>query len=57
MKKITLITACLSLFDATYVQTNKTTDTTETTGNDLSPEMKTYYSDYLIDMAYRKFYF
>lgn len=51
MKKITLIAACLSLFDATYVQTNKTTDTTETTGNDLSPEMKTYYSDYLIDMA------
>lgn len=31
--------------------TNKTTDTTATTGNDLSGEMKTYYSDYLIDNA------
>ena len=31
--------------------TNKTTDTTATTGNDLSVEMKTYYSDYLIDLA------
>lgn len=30
---------------------NKTTDTTATTGNDLSYEMKTFYSDYLIDMA------
>lgn len=29
--------------------TNVTTSTTE--GNDLSPEMKTYYSDYLIDLA------
>ena len=28
---------------------NKTTS--NTTGNDLSPEMKTYYSDYLIDLA------
>lgn len=46
-----LIYPVLNLFDPTYVQTNKTTDTTATTGNDLSPEMKTYYSDYLIDMA------
>ena len=37
----------LNLFD----NTNKTTDTTATTGNDLSVEMKTYYSDYLIDLA------
>ena len=51
MKKITLIKAVLNLFDPTYVQTNKTTDTAATTGNELSPEMKTYYSDYLIDMA------
>lgn len=34
-----------------YLPTNKTTDTTANTGNDLSVEMKTYYSDYLIDMA------
>lgn len=37
----------LNLFN----NTNKTTDTTATTGNDLSVEMKTYYSDYLIDLA------
>jgi len=30
---------------------NKTTDTAATTGNELLPEMKTYYSDYLIDLA------
>ena len=41
----------LDLFDPTYVQTNKTTDTAATTYNDLSGEMKTFYSDYLIDMA------
>ena len=38
----------LALFDG---NTNKTTDTTATTGNNLSPEMKTYYSAYLIDNA------
>lgn len=43
--------ARLDLFDASYVQTNKTTDTAATTFNDLSGEMKTFYSDYLIDMA------
>ena len=37
----------LALFD----NTNKTTDTTASTGNDLSGEMKTFYSDYLIDLA------
>lgn len=41
----------LILFDPTYVQTNKTTDTTETTGNDLSVEMKTFYSNYLIKLV------
>lgn len=34
-----------------FNNTQKTTDTTATTGNDLSPEMKTFYSDYLIDNA------
>ncbi|MBR4442524.1 MAG: N4-gp56 family major capsid protein [Clostridia bacterium] len=33
------------------LNTNKTTDTTATTGNDLSPEMKTYYKNKLIKMA------
>ena len=31
--------------------TNRTTDTVATTGNSLSAAMKTYYSDYLIDLA------
>lgn len=31
--------------------TNRTTDTVATTGNGLSAAMKTYYSDYLIDLA------
>lgn len=43
---IKLLAAKLNLF-----ATNKTTDTTATTGNDLSVEMKTFYSDYLIDLA------
>ena len=34
-----------------FANTNLTTDTTSTTGNDLSAEMKTFYSDYLIDLA------
>lgn len=38
----------LARFDASP-NTNTTTDST--TGNDLSPEMKTYYSDFLIDLA------
>ena len=37
---IKLLSAKLNLF-----ATNKTTDTTATTGNDLSVEMKTFYSD------------
>ena len=41
----------LLLADLQLFATNKTTDTTATTGNDLSVEMKTYYSDYLIDLA------
>ena len=51
LEKLTLVPMILDLFDPVYNQTNKTTDTTATTGNDLSVEMKTYYSDYLIDMA------
>lgn len=46
MEFLKFLVADLALF-----ATNKTTDTTATTGNDLSVEMKTYYSDYLIDMA------
>ena len=42
----------LRLFDA-----NKTTDTTETTGNDLSPEMKTFYHDVVIDNAEPELYY
>ena len=41
-----LLPVVLNLFDAVI---NKTTS--NATGNDLSGEMKTYYSDYLIDMA------
>lgn len=44
---IKLLVIDLGLFS----NTNKTTDTTATTGNDLSAEMRTYYSDYLIDLA------
>lgn len=51
MKELKLLDVVLNLFDPEYVQTNKTTDTAATTGNDLSGEMKTFYSDYLIDMA------
>lgn len=43
----------LRLFDGD-MNLNKTTDTTATTGNDLSTEMKTFYSDYLIEMAEAK---
>lgn len=45
-EKIFLLTVDLRLFDG---NTNVTTQTGE--GQDLSGEMKTYYSDYLIDMA------
>lgn len=38
----------LRLFDGSP---NTNTTGSNTTGNDLSPEMKTFYSDYLIDMA------
>ena len=41
-----LLERFLILFDP-----NKTTDTTATTGNDLSVEMKTFYSQYLIKLA------
>ena len=48
--KIFSIPMILNLFDGEDY-TNKTTDTAATTGNDLSVEMKTFYSDYLIEMA------
>ena len=38
-------------YDANYLVMNRTTDTTATTGNDLSPEMKTYYDMNLLDYA------
>lgn len=46
MKNYILFPVVLDLF-ASNVQTTATSGS----GNDLSPEMKTYYSDYLIDMA------
>lgn len=46
LKKLFLFPAILNLFDG---NTNVTTQTG--TGQDLSGEMKTYYSDYLIDLA------
>lgn len=44
---------CLFVIDLGVhdINTNLTTDTTATTGNDLSVQMKTYYSDYLVDFA------
>ena len=46
IRNFILLPVVLNLFDAVI---NKTTSAT--TGNDLSGEMKTFYSDYLIDMA------
>ena len=48
MKTITYLPITLNLFDAVI---NKTTSADVSGKNDLSGEMKTYYSDYLIDMA------
>lgn len=48
LNRLVLLVMNLALFDA---NTNTTNDTTATTGNDLSAEMKTFYSDYLIDNA------
>lgn len=48
-KELTLLPVNLRLFDSA---TNVTTQTGE--NQNLSPEMKTYYSDYLIDMAQPK---
>ncbi len=51
----TLLPLCLVLFDgasnAAAPNYNVNVTTANTTGNDLSPEMKTYYSDYLLDLA------
>lgn len=62
MKNIILYPIDLALFDASgvgtvvnatggYVNANTGNVTTFTEGNSLSEEMKTYYSDYLIDLA------
>lgn len=48
MKNIILFPVILNLFDAN-LNVQVTTQTGE--GTDLSPEMKTFYSDYLIDLA------
>ena len=51
MRKFDLYPADLGMFEVVFNEINRTTDTTATTGNDLSVEMKTYYSKYLIDLA------
>lgn len=43
-----LLPVMMSMFD---IYTNRTSDTTATTGNDLSPEMRIYYDDELIQNA------
>lgn len=48
MKKLILFPVILNLFDANL---NTQVTTMAADGNDLSPEMKKFYSDYLIDMA------
>lgn len=48
MKNIILFPVILNLFDANL---NTQVTTQSGSGSDLSPEMKTFYSDYLIDMA------
>ena len=47
-KKLLLVPALLNLFDASP---NTNVTTANTTGNDLSAEMKTFYEDRLIDLA------
>lgn len=51
MKKFKML--AMGLFDLARFDASPNTNTTtdNTTGNDLSPEMKTYYSDFLIDLA------
>lgn len=49
IKTLTMLPVILSLFDdGNNSYTNRTTDTTATTGNDLSPEMRIYYDEELI---------
>lgn len=51
-KNLVFFPIILSLFDdGNNAYTNRTTDTTATTGNDLSPEMRTYYDDELLENA------
>ncbi len=47
IERLLMLPMVLNLFDA---NPNTQVTTANTTGNDLSPEMKTYYSDYLIDL-------
>jgi len=56
INNLILIPMILNLFDPVYNQTNKTTDTTATTGNDLSVEMKTFYDKELIRYAEPELY-
>lgn len=52
VKDLVFFPIILSLFDdGNNAYTNRTTDTTATTGNDLSPEMRTYYDDELLENA------
>lgn len=46
LEQLIMLPLVMSLFEA-----NKTTDTTATTGNDLSPEMRIYYDEELIQNA------
>lgn len=54
--KYALLTALIGAFDPNInpnpvTMINRTTDTTATTGNDMSAEMRIYYDDQLIEMA------
>lgn len=50
-KKMFIVPMSLTLFGPNDPNLNTNVTTANTTGNDLSVEMKTYYSDYLIDLA------
>ncbi len=51
MKKLRKVLRALNVLQLFAVHVNATTDTTATTGNDLSAEMKTFYDRNLIKMA------
>ena len=50
-KDLIMVKMILNLFANANVQTTLLNNSTTPPLNDLSPEMKTYYSDYLIDLA------